>query len=79
MVLLQNIVTNNQELCKSEDRLIVIEQESKKLGENISEQNNSIESLEKIIIIMESINDALKKNTLDSRQAIKLCTEMKVS
>jgi len=28
---------------------------------------------------MESINDALKKNTLNSKQAIKLCTEMKVS
>lgn len=28
---------------------------------------------------MESMNDALKKNMLDSSQAIKLCTEMKVS
>lgn len=73
----QNIITNNQELCNSEDRLIVIEQESKKLGENINEKNNAIESLEKMIIIMESMNDALKKNMLDSSQAIKLCTEMK--
>jgi len=79
LVLFQNIITNNQELCNSEDRLIVIEQETTRLGESINEKNKSIESLEKMIIIMESINDALKKNMLDSSQAIKRLTEMKVS
>lgn len=31
-----------------------------------------------MIIIMESLNDALKKNMLDSNQAIKRLTELKV-
>lgn len=78
MVLLQNIVTNNQELCNSEDRLIFIEQETSKLGESIQEIDKSIESLERMIVIMEFLNDAVKNNMFDSNQAIKRLTEMKV-
>lgn len=78
LVLLQNIVTNNQELCNSEDRLIFIEQETHKLGDSIQDKDKSIESLEKMIVIMESLNDALKNNMLDSNQAIKRLSELKV-
>lgn len=78
MVLFQSIISNNQELCNSEDRLIVIEQETNKLEENIEEKDRSIQSLENVIVIMESLNDALKKNMLDSNQAIKRLTEIKV-
>lgn len=78
MVLLQNIISNNQELCTSEDRLIVIERETSKLEEDIKEKDKSIESLENMIMIMESLNDALKNNMLDSDKAIKCLTEIKV-
>lgn len=78
LVLLQNIITNNQELCNSEDRLIVIDQETIKLGETIKDKDNRIESLEKMIVIMESLNDALKTKSLNNDEAIKRLTEMKV-
>lgn len=75
---MQNIVTNNQELCNCEDRLVIIDQETIKLGETIKDKDKSIESLEKVIVIMESLNDALKKKLLNSNEAIKRLTEMKV-
>ncbi|VVC32145.1 Hypothetical protein CINCED_3A008171 [Cinara cedri] len=73
----QNIITNNQELCNYEDRLIAIERESIKLEESIKEKDKSIESLEKIMGTMKMLNDALKNNVLDSNEAIKCLTEMK--
>lgn len=71
-------MVNNQELCNNEDRLIVIEQETSKLGENIKDKDKSIESLEKMIVIMETLNNSLKANMLDSNQAIRRLTDMKV-
>jgi hypothetical protein len=78
LVILQNIVTNNQELCNSEDRLIIIDQETINLGETIKDKDKSIESLEKVIVIMESLNDALKRKRLNSDEAIKRLTDIKV-
>lgn len=78
MISLQNIVTNNQELCNCEDRLVVIEHETSKLGEDIKNKDKSIESLEKMLVIMESLNDEIKKSTLNSNQAIRHLSEMKV-
>jgi len=78
MVELQNIISNNQELCNNEDRLIIIEQETNKLEENIKDKDKSIASLEKMISIMESLNDSLTNKMLDSNEAIKRLTDMKV-
>lgn len=78
LILLQKIVTNNQELCNCEDRLVIIEQESRKLAETMKDKDKSIESLEKMLLIMESLNEELKKNTLNSDQAIKRLLEIKV-
>lgn len=78
MILSQNIITNNQELCNSEGRLVVIERETSQLGENIKEKEKSIESLAKMIFIMESLNDLKKQNMLTSSEAIKQLKELKV-
>ncbi|XP_050443054.1 tuftelin-interacting protein 11 [Adelges cooleyi] len=73
----QNIITNNQELCNSEDRLIVIERETKKLEENIHDKTKCIQSLEKMLIIMQELAEALDNNVLNSQEAIKKLTYMK--
>lgn len=78
LILLQNIITNNQDLCNNEDRLILIERETNKLDESIKEKDKSIESLEKMIFIMESLNDLKKQNVLTSSEAIKRLKELKV-
>lgn len=78
LILLQNIITNNQDLCNNEDRLILIERETNKLDESIKEKDKSIESLEKMIFIMESLNDLKKQNVLTSSEAIKCLKELKV-
>lgn len=58
--------------------MLLIERESIKLEESLNEKDKSIESLEKMMGTMMMLNDALKNNVLDSNQAIKCLTEMKV-
>lgn len=78
MVLLQNIVTNNRELCNNEDRLIVIDEETIKLGETIRDKDKAIETLEKFVVIMENLTIELNNNSLNEDEAIKKLTYMKV-
>ncbi|XP_050520902.1 tuftelin-interacting protein 11 [Daktulosphaira vitifoliae] len=73
----QNIISNNQELCNSEDRLIVIERETNKLEESIEDKNKAIHCLEKMLVVMEELNNALQNNTLNSNEAIKKLTFLK--
>lgn len=78
MVLLQNIVTNNRELCNNEDRLIVIDEETIKLGETIRDKDKAIETLEKFVVIMENLTIELNNNSLNEDEAIEKLTYMKV-